>query len=232
MKDLSDEDGEMRLVLLGPPGAGKGTQAAKLAQQLGVPHIATGDLFRRAQEENTELGRLARSYMKKGQLVPDEVTIALVKERLEQGDCRHGFLLDGFPRTLAQAGALDQVLSQRREKLDRVVLLQVAHEELVKRLSGRWLCRSCQRPYHMVTSPPKRVGRCDSCGGELYQRDDDKEETVRRRLQVYEQQTKPLVEYYKKQGKLVAVDGQGAIEEITRRIVQALGATGKASTRG
>ena len=220
----------MKLVLLGPPGAGKGTQAATLAAQLGLAHIATGDLFRRAQEQGTELGRLARGYMEKGQLVPDEVTIALVRERLAQEECQNGFVLDGFPRNPPQAAALDEALAGQELQLDRVALLQVSQGELIRRLSGRWLCRDCQVPYHLVTSPPQVSGKCDRCGGQLYQREDDTEETVRQRLRVYEEQTSPLIEYYQKQGKLVEVDGQGGIQEINQRLLEGLGVSRKTTT--
>ena len=215
----------MKVILLGPPGAGKGTQAARLAQRLGLAHLATGDLFRRAQGKGTRLGLLAKSYMEKGQLVPDDVTIAMVQERLREPDCKKGVIFDGFPRTLAQARALDEALARAGEKVDTVILVQVPEDELVRRLSGRWLCRTCQTPYHVVASPPKDQGRCDRCGGPLYQRVDDKEETVRQRLQVYTQQTAPLIEYFANQGKLLEIDGTKSIEAVADLLVDALSKT-------
>ncbi len=204
----------MNVVLLGAPGAGKGTQASVLTRELGVVHVASGDLFRRALAEKTELGMLAKSYMDKGELVPDEVTISMVLERIVQPDCAGGVLFDGFPRTLSQAEALDNRLAAEDKTIDSVVYIEVPEEELVKRLSGRWICRSCQTPFHAVSSPPKTPGVCDKCGGELYQRDDDKEETVRERLKVFLSQTLPIVDYYDAQGKLVRVDGNRDIDEV------------------
>jgi len=204
----------MNVVLLGAPGAGKGTQASVLTKELGVVHVASGDLFRRALAEKTELGMLAKSYMDKGELVPDEVTISMVLERIVQPDCAGGVLFDGFPRTLSQAEALDSRLAAESKSIDSVVYIEVPEEELVKRLSGRWICRSCQTPFHAVSSPPKTPGVCDKCGGELYQRDDDKEETVRERLKVFLSQTLPIVDYYDAQGKLVRVDGNRDIDEV------------------
>ena len=205
----------MNVVLLGAPGAGKGTQASTLTKELGVVHVASGDLFRRALGEKTELGMLAKSYMDKGELVPDEVTINMVLERIVQPDCAGGVLFDGFPRTLSQAEALDKRLTAESKSIDSVVYIEVPEEELVKRLSGRWICRACQTPYHAVSSPPKTAGVCDACGGELYQRDDDKEETVRERLKVFMSQTLPIVDYYDGQGKLVRVDGNRDIAEVS-----------------
>jgi len=205
----------MNVVLLGAPGAGKGTQASTLTKELGVVHVASGDLFRRALGEKTELGMLAKSYMDKGELVPDEVTINMVLERIVQPDCAGGVLFDGFPRTLSQAEALDKRLAAESKSIDSVVYIEVPEEELVKRLSGRWICRACQAPYHAVSSPPKTAGVCDACGGELYQRDDDKEETVRERLKVFMSQTLPIVDYYDGQGKLVRVDGNRDIAEVS-----------------
>jgi len=205
----------MNVVLLGAPGAGKGTQASTLTKELGVVHVASGDLFRRALGEKTELGMLAKSYMDKGELVPDEVTINMVLERIVQPDCAGGVLFDGFPRTLSQAEALDKRLAAESKSIDSVVYIEVPEEELVKRLSGRWICRACQTPYHAVSSPPKTAGVCDACGGELYQRDDDKEETVRERLKVFMSQTLPIVDYYDGQGKLVRVDGNRDIAEVS-----------------
>ncbi len=212
----------MNVVLLGAPGAGKGTQAAVLTKQLGVVHVASGDLFRKALSENTELGLLAKSYMEKGDLVPDEVTIEMVLERIRQPDCAPGVLFDGFPRTLSQAQALDEKLDGEGKRIDRAVYIEVPEEELVKRLSGRWICRECQTPYHSESSPPKVAGKCDVCGGELYQRADDTEETVRERLKVFFSQTLPIVEYYEKQGKLLRVDGDRDIEEVSAAIARLL----------
>ncbi len=208
----------MNVVLLGAPGAGKGTQAAILLSELGVVHVASGDLFRRALEKKTELGLLAKSYMEKGELVPDEVTINMVLERIRQRDCADGVLFDGFPRTLSQAEALDDKLAGEGRQIDRVVYIEVPAEELVKRLSGRWICRECQTPYHEQSSPPKNAGRCDICGGELYQRADDKEETVRERLKVFFSQTVPIVDYYDLQKKLLRVDGNRGIDEVGAEI--------------
>jgi adenylate kinase len=212
----------MNVVLLGAPGAGKGTQAAVLLSELGVVHVASGDLFRRALEEKTELGLLAKSYMEKGELVPDEVTISMVLERIRQPDCAGGVLFDGFPRTLGQAEALDDKLAGEGRRIDKVVYIEVPAEELVKRLSGRWICRECQAPYHEQSSPPKSAGRCDICGGELYQRADDREETVRERLKVFLSQTVPIVDYYDRQGKLLRVDGNRGIEEVGATIMEVL----------
>ncbi len=211
----------MRIVLLGPPGAGKGTQAAGISQRLGVPHIATGDLFRQAQAQGTELGLLAKSYMEKGMLVPDEVTIRMVLERLQNRDCHKGFVLDGFPRNLGQAKALDAALEPKKESVDKVLYIKVSTQELVRRLSGRWICRSCQTPYHEVNSPPKVKGKCDKCVGELYQRPDDREETVRNRVKVYFDETAPLVDYYKASKKLVEINGEGTIQIVERELAQA-----------
>ena len=205
----------MNVVLLGAPGAGKGTQASVLTEEFGVVHVASGDLFRRALGEKTELGMLAKSYMDKGELVPDEVTINMVLERIVEPDCAGGVLFDGFPRTLSQAEALDKRLLSESRTIDSVVYIEVPEEELVKRLSGRWICRACQTPYHAVSSPPKTHGVCDKCGGELYQRDDDKEETVRERLKVFLSQTLPIVDYYDGQAKLVRVDGNRDIADVS-----------------
>ncbi len=205
----------MNVVLLGAPGAGKGTQAAVLKDQLGMVHVASGDLFRHALQEQTELGLLAKSYMEKGELVPDEVTINMVLERIRKPDCSGGVLFDGFPRTLSQAKALDARLLSEGRAIDKAVYIEVPEEELVRRLSGRWICRDCQTPYHAVSSPPTVAGKCDACGGVLYQRADDKEETVRERLKVFFSQTLPIVEYYDKQGKLLRVDGNQPIEDVS-----------------
>ena len=187
----------------------------RFTEEFGVVHVASGDLFRRALGEKTELGMLAKSYMDKGELVPDEVTINMVLERIVEPDCAGGVLFDGFPRTLSQAEALDKRLLSESRTIDSVVYIEVPEEELVKRLSGRWICRACQTPYHAVSSPSKTHGVCDKCGGELYQRDDDKEETVRERLKVFLSQTLPIVDYYDSQAKLVRVDGNRDIADVS-----------------
>jgi adenylate kinase len=212
----------MYIIMLGAPGAGKGTQADILSQELNLPHIASGDLFRQALEKRTEIGLLAKSYMDKGELVPDEITIKMILERISQADCASGCLFDGFPRTLQQAKTLDKAFEEQGRIIDKAVYIEVPNEELVKRLSGRWLCRSCQAPYHIPNSPPKTPGKCDRCGGELYQRPDDKEETVKERLNVFLAQTVPILDYYRKQGKLVRVDGNRGMEGVARGIVSAL----------
>ena len=211
----------MRIIILGPPGAGKGTQAAFLSRKLGLAHIASGDLFRQAQERGTELGTMAKSYMEKGLLVPDEVVIKMVLERIAAPDCSQGFILDGFPRTLEQARALDQSLAG--DGIDKVLYVEASDEELIRRLSGRWLCRNCQAPYHTITNPPRSPGRCNVCGGELYQRPDDTEETVRKRIEVYMAETRPLIDYYAKVGKLIEVDGGQDIDAVSRDLLAALG---------
>ena len=210
----------MRSILLGPPGAGKGTQAQGLARHLGVPHVATGDLFRLHLEKGTELGKKAKSYMEQGLLVPDEVTIAMLLERLQQADCRQGYVLDGFPRNIAQAEALDG--ASHNGGVDVALLISVSDKELTKRLGGRLVCRSCQAPYHATNLPPKVAGRCDRCGGKLYQRPDDAPEAIRKRIQVYFSETAPLMGYYRKQGKLVEVDGERSIEEVGQSLTDAV----------
>ena len=210
------------IIFLGAPGAGKGTQAAIVAQELNVAHIASGDLFRQALEQGTELAIEAKSYMEKGILVPNEITIRMVLERISAPDCERGVIFDGFPRNLQQAEALDKALAQQAKAIDKVVYIKVSEEELLKRLSGRWICRRCQAPYHTINSPPKVRGKCDKCGGELYQRPDDTAQTVKKRLQVYSAQTAPLIDYYAQSGKLLEVDGEGGVDEVGRRIVVAL----------
>ena len=212
----------MYIILLGAPGAGKGTQAATVAQELKLVHIASGDLFRQALERGTKLGLQAKPYMEAGKLVPDEITIGMVLERMLAPDCQDGVILDGFPRNLEQAKALDTVLGEQAKAIDKVVYIEVSEEELVKRLSGRWICRNCQTPYHAINSPPKVPGKCDRCGGELYQRPDDTVETVKKRLEVYFAQTAPLIDYYTQGGKLLEVDGEGEVDEVGRRIITAL----------
>ncbi|MEU0049952.1 adenylate kinase [Streptomyces sp. NPDC006184] len=213
----------MRIVLVGPPGAGKGTQAVRLAEKLAIPHISTGDLFRANISQQTELGKLAKSYMDAGNLVPDEVTIAMAKDRMEQPDAEGGFLLDGFPRNVSQAQALDQLLENEDITLDAVLDLEVPEEEVVKRIAGRRICRNdSSHVFHVTYSPAKQEGVCDVCGGELYQRDDDSEDTVRKRLEVYHTQTEPIIDYYKAQGLVVTISSLGPVDEITRRALEAL----------
>jgi len=212
----------MYLVLLGPPGSGKGTQAERLEEQLGLPHVGSGDLFRENIRNETELGLLAKGYMDRGQLVPDDVTIAMVRERLRQPDCDDGVILDGFPRTLAQAEALDKILASRPRTLAGVLYINVPDEELVRRLSGRWICGQCQTPHHVVFSPPAKEGICDECGGKLYQRDDDRPETVRARLRVYHKQTAPLIDYYCRVSLLVEIDGAGDIETVSTALLDSI----------
>ena len=205
----------VRVILLGPPGAGKGTQAALMARRNGIAHIASGDLFRKHLGEGTELGKLAKTYMDKGELVPDDVTVRMVLERMTEPDAQAGYVLDGFPRTLDQAKALDAALAERGEDVLSAPLIAVDSDELVRRLGGRWVCRSCQAPYHDLSNPPASPGVCDACRGELYQRGDDRPEVVRTRLETYERQTAPLVGYYEAQGKLRHVNGQQEMERVT-----------------
>ncbi|WP_128379198.1 adenylate kinase [Streptomyces cavernae] len=213
----------MRIVLVGPPGAGKGTQAAFLAKKLSIPHISTGDLFRANISQQTELGKLAKSYMDKGELVPDEVTIAMAKDRMSQSDAENGFLLDGFPRNVKQAEALDEMLKAEGMKLDAVLDLEVPEEEVVKRIAGRRTCRNdSAHVFHVEYKKPKSEGVCDVCGGELYQREDDSEATVRKRLEVYHTQTEPIIDYYKAQGLVVTITAMGKVEEVTQRALEAL----------
>ena len=212
----------MYVIILGAPGAGKGTQADILSQEMDLPHIASGDLFRQALEKKTEVGLLAKSHMDRGELVPDEITIKMILERINQPDCTSGCLLDGFPRTLHQAKVLDKALKEQGKTIDKAIYIEVPNEELVKRLSGRWLCRTCQTPYHIINSPPKTPGKCDKCGGKLYQRSDDREETVKDRLSIFFAQTVPILDYYKKQGKLIRVNGNLGMQGVAREIISAL----------
>jgi len=207
------------VILFGAPGAGKGTQAAILAEKTGLVHITTGELFRQAIRQETELGKQAKPYYDRGQLVPDRLTIAMLLERLSQGDCARGCLLDGFPRTLEQATALDEALAQKGKGIDKVLYIQVPQNELVSRLAGRWNCRQCGSVYQERFQPPRQAGRCDQCGGELYQREDDRPETVRRRLEVYLEQTAPLIDYYRARGKLVEIGGDKAVEEVAEDLL-------------
>jgi adenylate kinase len=214
----------MRLILLGPPGAGKGTQAKFIEERLHVPHISTGDLLRAAVREQTVLGKEAQQYMNRGDLVPDDLVVKLLEERVRATDCDHGFLLDGFPRNVNQANVLEQMLSTRMMKIAHVVSIAVPQDELVRRLSGRRTCRTCGAMFHVVFSPPAREGVCDQCGGELLQRDDDREETIRARLVVYERQTAPLHDYYRERGLLRTIDGVGSTETVRARMFAQIGA--------
>jgi adenylate kinase len=212
----------MRLVLVGPPGAGKGTQAEFIAAHFGIPKVSTGDIFRANVSGGTDLGRLAKKYMDAGDLVPDEVTNAMVRDRLSQDDAQEGFLLDGFPRNVAQAGELNGILDEIGSPLSVVLDLEVDFDEVVKRLSGRRTCKKCGHVWHLEFDAPSTAGVCDRCGGELYQRDDDKPETVRHRLDVYAQQTAPLIDFYRDEGRLVSIDALGAVEDVTERAIEAL----------
>ena len=213
----------MIVVLMGPPGAGKGTQAVRLAERQGVAHVASGDLFREATAAGTPLGQQAKGYMERGELVPDDIVVKMVLERLARPDCDRGVILDGFPRTAAQAEALDGALAAQGRRVDAALLMDVPAEAILERMTGRRICRQCQAPYHVRFNPPAREGVCDRCGGALYQRDDDREDTVRRRLAVYQEQTLPLASYYRQRGILRQVDGLGEVDEITGRLVRALG---------
>lgn len=210
------------LVLLGGPGAGKGTQADRLAEHLGIPHISTGDLFRDNLKRQTELGLLAKGYMDRGELVPDQVTVRMLRQRLLQSDCAKGAILDGFPRTEAQADALEQLLADLGSRLATVLHIQVPDEILLARLSGRWTCKACGTMYHQLYSPPQQEGICDKCGGELYQRPDDTPATQERRIQVYLAETAPLIEYYRHRGLLVDIDGRPGIDEVQAALLAAI----------
>jgi adenylate kinase len=204
----------VNLVLMGLPGAGKGTQAEKIVEKYGIPHISTGDMFRAAIKEGTELGLEAKSFMDKGELVPDQVTIGIVRERLSKEDCNKGFLLDGFPRTVAQADALEDILSELDKKIDYVINIDVDQSILMERLTGRRICKNCGATYHLVFNPPAKADECDRCGGELYQRADDNAETVKNRLDVNIKQTKPLLDFYESKGYLRNIDGQQEISKV------------------
>ncbi len=212
-----------RVVLLGPPGAGKGTQAKLLEQEFGAVQISTGDILRKAVADQSPLGKQAGDYIKRGALVPDDLIINLIAERLQQVDCAQGFLLDGFPRTIPQAESLDALLKKLALSLNCVLSVQVPRAVIIERLAGRRTCKKCGALCHMVFDPPKRDGVCDHCGGELFQREDDKEETIANRLAVYDAQTAPLVDYYRRQGILREIDGVGSIDEIRARVMKALG---------
>ena len=212
----------MYIIFVGAPGAGKGTQAASVARRLNLVHIASGGLFRQALEQRTELGMQAKSYMERGMLVPDEITIRMILDQISIPDLKSGIILDGFPRNLGQVEALNKALAQQDKAIDKVVYIKVPGKELLKRLGGRWVCRDCQTPYHTTGSPPKIPGECDKCGGELYQRADDTAEAVKKRLQVYSAETAPLIDYYTRAGKLSEINGEGDINEVSRRIIAAL----------
>ena len=213
----------MNLILMGLPGAGKGTQAEKIVEKYDIPHISTGDMFRLAIKEGTALGKEAKSYMDKGELVPDEVTIGIVRERLSKSDCQKGFLLDGFPRTIAQAEALEDLLSDMEESLDYVLHIDVPKEQLIERLTGRRICPTCGATYHVAFNPPKVDGKCDHDGSELIQREDDQPETVSKRLEVNVEQTQPLLDFYRGKGYLVSFEGDRDINEVFQDIDQKLG---------
>ena len=215
------------IVLLGPPGAGKGTQAQVISEKLGLPHISSGDIFRENLKNQTELGRQAESYMKRGELVPDDVTIAMIRERLSRPDCLPGALLDGFPRTTSQAEALASMLAGFSGQVDAVPYINVAEDVLIERLTGRWTCRAYGHIFHEKHNPPKEPGRCDLDGSELYQRDDDQAETVKRRIHVFLEQTQPLIDYYRQKGLLIEVDGTRSIELVTSDLLAALSVTGR-----
>lgn len=213
----------MKIIMLGAPGAGKGTQAIKIAEKYGIPHISTGDIFRANIKNGTELGKKAKEYMDKGALVPDELTCDLVVDRIHQDDCANGFVLDGFPRTIPQAEALDAALSKDNETMDYAIDIEVPDENIVKRMGGRRACVNCGATYHIVSAPPKVEGVCDHCGGNLTIRDDDKPETVQKRLTVYHDQTQPLIDYYRKAGILHSVDGTKPLDDVFADIVKVLG---------
>lgn len=212
----------MKLILLGPPGSGKGTQAVRLVEHFGIPQISTGDILRKAVKEGTELGALAKKYMDSGGLVPDEVVVGIIRERITEPDCSKGYILDGFPRTIAQAEALDEMLEELGTQIDHVVNISVGDKEVIRRLTGRRTCPNCGAGYHILFDPPKQEGICDKCGGKLIQRDDDKEETIRARLDVYRHQTEPLIAYYEGKHLLKTIPGEGNMEEIFSVILEAL----------
>lgn len=213
----------MRIVLLGAPGAGKGTQADVLTDKYGIPHISTGDMFRKNIKKSTDLGIKAKDYMDKGMLVPDEITIGIVKERLKEDDCKKGFILDGFPRTIPQAEYLDKALAELKIELDYALNIYVEDEKLIKRLSGRRVCQKCGKSYHIIYNPPIKQGVCDVCGSKVIHRDDDSEDTVLNRLKTYHSQTEPLIKFYEKKGKLITAKGQEEISDTTKEVMKALG---------
>ncbi len=213
----------MNIVLLGAPGSGKGTLATRLSEKLNIPHIATGDIFRFNLKNNTELGKLAKSYMDKGELVPDDVTCKMVKDRFQNDDARAGFILDGFPRTIPQAEELDKILKEMNKKIDFCILVDSDDDKIITRMGGRRVCKNCGEIFHTVTLKPKKDGICDKCGGELIQRDDDKEEVVKDRLKVYHEQTAPLIDYYKKQNLVSSVDGFATVDEVVKSALEIIG---------
>ena len=214
----------MKIIMLGAPGAGKGTQAKQIADKYSIPHISTGDIFRANIKNGTELGKKAKQYMDQGALGPDELTCDLVMDRIQQDDCKNGFVLDGFPRTIPQAEALDAALGKINEKMDYAIDVDVPDENIVNRMSGRRACLNCGATYHLISIPPKVEGICDRCGSEIVLREDDKPETVQKRLKVYHEQTQPLIDYYKNQGILKSVDGTQPMDEVFKAIVTILGA--------
>ena len=214
----------MKIIMLGAPGAGKGTQAKKIADKYQIPHISTGDIFRANIKEGTELGKKAKSYMDQGQLVPDELTLELIMDRFQNPDCKNGYVLDGFPRTIPQAEALTEALAKKGETIDYAINVEVPDENIINRMGGRRACLACGSTYHIVYAPTKVEGICDRCGEKLVLRDDDKPETVKNRLNVYHNQTQPLIEYYTKHGKLAEVDGTQSMEDVFNAIVKILGA--------
>lgn len=213
----------MNVVLLGPPGAGKGTQAARIVEKYGVPHISTGDIFRANIKAGTELGKRAQEYMNRGELVPDELVVEIATDRLAADDCKEGFLLDGFPRTVFQAEKLDEFMASKGRKIEHVLNIEVGRDDLMARLTGRRVCKSCGASFHVVNIPPKQEGICDNCGAELVQRADDNEETASNRIEVYNRETKPLIDYYEKAGNIVNIDGGKAAEEVFAAIADRLG---------
>ena len=214
----------MRLVLVGPPGAGKGTQAVNLASHFAIPHISTGDIFRSNLKEGTPLGLEAKSYMDRGELVPDEVTNKMVKDRLSKDDVKLGFLLDGFPRNVVQADVLKAILEEKKSPIEAALELVVDKNEIINRLSGRRTCKNCQRAFHIQYEKPAKDGLCDGCGGDLYQREDDKEEVIARRLEVYSEQTAPIIDFYAREGVLISIPAMGAVDDVTKRAIDALAA--------
>jgi adenylate kinase len=214
----------MRLVLVGPPGAGKGTQAVNLASHFAIPHISTGDIFRSNLKEGTPLGLEAKSYMDRGELVPDEVTNKMVKDRLSKDDVKPGFLLDGFPRNVVQADVLKAILEEKKSPIEAALELVVDKNEIINRLSGRRTCKNCQRAFHIQYEKPATDGLCDGCGGDLYQREDDKEEVIARRLEVYSEQTAPIIDFYAREGVLISIPAMGVVDDVTKRAIDALAA--------
>ena len=214
----------MKIIMLGAPGAGKGTQAKRIAQRYGIPHVSTGDIFRANIKNGTELGMKAKAYMDAGNLVPDEITIGMLLDRIHEADCEKGYVLDGFPRTIPQAESLTAALKERGEKMDYAIDVDVPDENIIKRMSGRRACLACGATYHIAYNPPKKEGVCDQCGEPLVLRKDDKPETVKNRLEVYHQQTQPLIDYYKKEGILAQVDGTQNMDQVFEDIVKILGA--------